>query len=205
MASPFSKFLLQKYKIFLAVIFRITITFIQTKIRIMSESTLKFEEKSVSVLSLKLKPRQTPEAASYWEVNGDLPWTGGEASVHGLHQWNWTEEHSKHLPQAAAPSKQDQVHTETCSLQSKITSFSLHSFPRSKDMHLQHSLQDPAAALLPSPINCALWCNSHTGRQDNCNANWQSQRNPLGKYILVNFKDRANLNLIVEWRSTKWD
>lgn len=52
----------------------------------MSESTLKFEEKSVSVLSLKLKPRQTPEAASYWEVNGDLPWTGGEASVHGLHQ-----------------------------------------------------------------------------------------------------------------------
>lgn len=164
------------------------------------------EKKSLSVLSLKLKPRQTAESASYWEVNGDLPWTGAEASVHGLYQWNWTEEHSKHLPQAAAPSKQDQIHTKTDPLQSKITSFSLHSFPSSKNTHLQHSLQDPAAALLPSPIYCVLRCNSHTGREDTCNASWQSQRNPfLIKYHPVHFKGRADFNLIITGcRSKKW-
>lgn len=85
--QPLFQVFVRGAKYFLEVwICRITIIFIQTKIKTMSESTLKLEKKSISVLSLKLKPRQTPEIVSHQEINRDLPWTGGEASVHGLHQ-----------------------------------------------------------------------------------------------------------------------
>lgn len=160
-------------------IFRIIIIFIQTKIRNISESTLKLEKIWNGAIT------QTKTEADTWncQLLGSQ-WRSATVWSWSLSAQGYISEIEQRSAASICPRKQPQASRiryipRHAHLQSKPVIFSLHYFPSSKNTHLQHSLQDPAAALLPSPINCVLRCNSHTGRQYNCNTKWYSWRNPL--------------------------